>query len=509
MFEAKTCRGRKGPIPLGDEDRGEIALRPFFMLHDYLYLDDEMHAPISETTDSAALALEELEREHERLLAQQAVVAEKVEAARVTFRNQRDAILVHGASTALEDDEALRRAFSAEVATRLRVSDRTATNMVEEAKTVINDLPGLADAWRLGWVSQQHVRAATHQAWNVPKDARRAFDDAITPKARTQTPSRFQSTARKLREKLHPESIEERKKEAFALRQAEVYEDPDGMASITLHHSADVILSIEHGMRVLAKRRKNETPGEQRTLAQLGADILAEGLLSQLGVETLRIGAFGQTPESEPTISDADTDAESDPEDAESSGAEPSDFESGGVESSERASLHSALTPAQLAAMRPGVVITVPAETLLGKGDEPAVLGGYGPIDIDTATDIISQASSFHRVLTSPVDGSTVAIDPNKYRLSEQVKRLIRTRDVTCGFPGCDVPAERCDIDHVVAWVDGGRSSPEDLVCLCRRHHTLKHSTRWHSEVQPDGSLLWTSPTGAKHVTQRGGADRA
>ncbi|WP_195706666.1 HNH endonuclease signature motif containing protein [Paramicrobacterium fandaimingii] len=505
MFEPKACGGRVGPIPMGDEARGEVALRPFFMVHDYVYLDDEMHAPIVETSDTAALALEELEREQERLLGQQAVVAEKLEAARVAFRNQRDAILVHGSSTALEDDEALRRAFSAEVATRLHVTDRTASNMVEEAKTVINDLPELADAWRVGWVSQQHVRAAAHQAWDVPKEARLAFDSAITPKARTQTSTRFQQTARKLRERLHPETIQERTKQAFAERRVDVCEENDGMASITLTHSADVVLSIDASARALAKRRMGETPGEQRTLTQLRADITAEALLSQLGAETLRIGTFNDGAEHETVEPETDADAEAEvaePEGDETERAEADAAEPEGAPSDEATAL-SGLTAAQLAAMRPGVVITVPAETLFGNGDEPASLGGYGPIDLDLARDIICQASRFHRVLTSPVDGSTVAIDPTKYRLSEQVKRLIRTRDGTCGFPGCDVPAQRCDIDHVVAWADGGRSTPENLMSLCRRHHTLKHSTRWRSEAQPDGSLLWTSPTGAQHSVQR------
>src|SRR5690625_4496186 len=196
MFDEISCEVRTRPIPMGDEGRGEVALRPFFMLHDYLYLEDEMHAPIEESNDAAVLAMEDLEREYDRLLAQQAVVAEKIEAGRIAFRNQRDMIVVDSGSPRFDGDEELRRAYATEVAARLNISDRSASNLIEESKTVINDLPELADAWRLGWVSQQHVRSATRQAWSLPAEARGDFDAAVVGKARTQTPSRFSSTAR-------------------------------------------------------------------------------------------------------------------------------------------------------------------------------------------------------------------------------------------------------------------------------------------------------------------------
>ncbi|MFB8000596.1 DUF222 domain-containing protein, partial [Streptomyces sp. NPDC056002] len=34
------------------------------------------------------------------------------------------------------------------------------------------------------------------------------------------------------------------------------------------------------------------------------------------------------------------------------------------------------------------------------------------------------------------------------YRPSMALSEFIRWRDLTCRFPGCDAPAERCDIDR-------------------------------------------------------------
>jgi hypothetical protein len=38
------------------------------------------------------------------------------------------------------------------------------------------------------------------------------------------------------------------------------------------------------------------------------------------------------------------------------------------------------------------------------------------------------------------------------YRSSTALAEFVRTRDLTCRFPGCDRPAELTDIDHTIAW---------------------------------------------------------
>ena len=36
------------------------------------------------------------------------------------------------------------------------------------------------------------------------------------------------------------------------------------------------------------------------------------------------------------------------------------------------------------------------------------------------------------------------------------IAEFVRCRDLTCRAPGCDQPAVYCDIDHTVAYADGG-----------------------------------------------------
>jgi Domain of unknown function (DUF222) len=90
------------------------------------------------------------------------------------------------------------------------------------------------------------------------------------------------------------------------------------------------------------------------------------------------------------------------------------------------------------------------------------------------------------------------------YRPSAQLERFIRCRDMTCRFPGCDRPAEFADIDHTIPYPLGATHA-SNLKCLCRKHHLLKTFwTAWHDEQLPDGTVIWTSPSGQTYTTRPG-----
>ena len=84
---------------------------------------------------------------------------------------------------------------------------------------------------------------------------------------------------------------------------------------------------------------------------------------------------------------------------------------------------------------------------------------------------------------------------------------FVRCRDLTCRFPGCDKPAQVCDLDHTVAY-PVGPTHPSNLKCLCRFHHLLKTfwngATGWRDRQLPDGTVEWTSPTGHTYTTYPG-----
>jgi hypothetical protein len=58
------------------------------------------------------------------------------------------------------------------------------------------------------------------------------------------------------------------------------------------------------------------------------------------------------------------------------------------------------------------------------------------------------------------------------------LRRAIQVRDRRCTWPGCDTPAQRCDIDHIVAWADGGATTQDNGTLRCPYHHHLGHRQR-------------------------------
>ncbi|NVN50400.1 HNH endonuclease signature motif containing protein [Mycolicibacterium hippocampi] len=93
------------------------------------------------------------------------------------------------------------------------------------------------------------------------------------------------------------------------------------------------------------------------------------------------------------------------------------------------------------------------------------------------------------------------------YRPSARLAEFIRVRDMFCRFPGCDVPADRCDIDHVEPW-PLGPTHPSNLNCKCRSHHLMKTfwggPDGWRDRQLPDATVIWTAPDGRTYTTKPG-----
>ncbi|MGN7778314.1 DUF222 domain-containing protein [Mycolicibacterium sp. 22603] len=88
-----------------------------------------------------------------------------------------------------------------------------------------------------------------------------------------------------------------------------------------------------------------------------------------------------------------------------------------------------------------------------------------------------------------------------RYRPSTALAAFVRMTSMTCCFPGCGKPAQRCDLDHLTPW-PAGATHPGNLRPLCREHHLLKTmKTGWTPKARPDGSTTWTAPNGHTYTT--------
>ena len=138
------------------------------------------------------------------------------------------------------------------------------------------------------------------------------------------------------------------------------------------------------------------------------------------------------------------------------------------------------------------LILTVPALAWLGKTKEQAQLGGYGPIDLETAKDLAGSAKSFIRVLTHPFTGARLAMDRTTYTPPADLARWVRIRDGRSRFPGSTRPAHLSDIDHAREWQHGGRTDDTNLITLDRPTHNLKSAGLLQEQLHDTGIVGWT-----------------
>jgi hypothetical protein len=75
-----------------------------------------------------------------------------------------------------------------------------------------------------------------------------------------------------------------------------------------------------------------------------------------------------------------------------------------------------------------------------------------------------------------------------------------------CAWHGCDRPVAWTEAHHIQHWADGGPTTAENLILLCRFHHGRIHTTGWSVEKTGPGQAVITHHDG--HEGQ-GGNDRA
>ena len=260
--------------------------------------------------------------------------------------------------------------------------------------------------------------------------------------------------------------------------------DPTEQRSLTLVKHADGSISGRFDLDPVGGEKlqsvlesfvqKGRTRGDTRTRTQQQADALV-----QWADVTL---AAGQAPKlrthkphvvvtvnADPTTDDPTT---ADPTTAESADAEP-------------ACSHAASTTAP-----------APADG----GDLGISLGiartGFGTLLSTAQTRLVACDGLLTRVMLD-ADGVPIHHGRSKRVSSPQLRRVVVIRDEHCVFAGCLAPQHWCDVHHLVHWLDGGETCPENSGLLCERHHTQVHHG-FRIERQPDGRWRTYRPDGTE-----------
>ncbi len=355
------------------------------------------------------------------------------------------------------------RTVASEIAVATHVSDRSLQRQIGEAAMLVGDYPATLSAWEDGRITRGHVRAVQDAGAILPAENRREFDQAAVDLCTSDTAGRVTSRLRVLAEQVHPVRVQERHDAAHETRCVKVVRGTDGMSTVMMAVPsllADAVYDrLTQQARVIVDTRRTAPARlddadlavittDTRTMDQIRADLAVDMLLTA-------------QPGADPTRDD--------------DGA------------------------GTLGAIRAKVQIVVPVLSLIGSSSEPATLVGTGPIDPDTARHLAAGTRSpWERILTHPITGTVLHTDT--YQRTAQIDRHLRARDQHCRFPGCRVPAIRCEVDHTIDHARGGPTDTGNLAHLCQRHHSMKQFTPWRVRQLPGGVLEWISPTGTVYL---------
>ena len=151
------------------------------------------------------------------------------------------------------------------------------------------------------------------------------------------------------------------------------------------------------------------------------------------------------------------------------------------------------------------VQLIVSLPTTLGLDQGVGQIPGWGYVPAQQARQLALTAGSiWKRIVTEPMTGRAIEATAATYTVPAGMAEQVMARDGTCRGPGCEIPANRADLDHSTEWKPDGAGGPTaetNLAALHRGHHNLKTAGFWDSDQSPDGTLHWTTATGRTVTT--------
>ncbi len=91
--------------------------------------------------------------------------------------------------------------------------------------------------------------------------------------------------------------------------------------------------------------------------------------------------------------------------------------------------------------------------------------------------------------------GEPLNIGRKSRSIPPAIRRALKRRDGGCRFPGCSC-SRFVDAHHIQHWADGGETSMDNLILLCRLHHRLVHEEGFGLYRGTDSAINFTLPDG-------------
>ncbi len=415
-----------------------------------------------------------------------------------------------------------------EIAAALRLSPATAQAKLDTARILVNELPATCAALASGEISAAHANVIARESapllrGGIDRELIAQIEKSAIASAEFHTPAQVANKIRTAVARALPVECEESFARAHELRKVSCYPERDGMATVIALLSApdaqSVMVAIERHLQRKDRQAlhlisaqnsyataQNSTANQNSTTDQnsaanqntlSGNNDLATSteITNPWKIDNRRADAFIEIINQYLTTDIADqTDADqtgADQTGADQTGADQTATSAGNLSKQKKIK--------NINRKPISINVTIDLPTLLGVAENPAQLTGYGPIPASLARELAADGN-WQRFITDPRSGELLDLGRKSYRPSQYLVDFLLARDRTCRFPGCRYPAHRSDIDHVTPWDDGGKTTPENLGALCRRHHRLKTHGGWKVTSASDGSCEWISPTGKHYL---------
>jgi hypothetical protein len=136
--------------------------------------------------------------------------------------------------------------------------------------------------------------------------------------------------------------------------------------------------------------------------------------------------------------------------------------------------------------------VTATLETLKGLVGSAA---GEMEFSVPLSKDSVRRIACDCKVTRVLLNQESLVIDVGRSRrvVDGALRKALAVRDKYCRWPNCERPASWCDGHHLVHWVDGGETSLDNCVLLCKRHHRMVHEGGWKL-VKAEGKIVAIAP---------------
>ena len=405
-----------------------------------------------------------------------------------------------------------------EIAAALRLSPATAQAKMDTARILVNQLPATCAALASGEISVAHATVIARESapllrGGIDREVIAQIEKSAIANAEFHTPAQVANKIRTAVSRALPTECEESFARAHELRKVSCYPERDGMATVIALLSApdaqSVLIAIERHLQrkdreaLQSSSSRNSIATQNSTSLQTSATTQNSSATTQNSlsrgtdlansaeipnpwrVDNRRADAFVEIINEFLTSDVLDQTA------TDQTATDQTDLTNRNLSKQKQIK--------NLGRKPVTINVTIDLPTLLNMAENPGQLSGYGPIPASLARELAADGN-WKRFITDPTSGELLDIGRKSYRPSQHLVDFLIARDRTCRFPGCRYPAHRSDIDHVTPWDDGGKTTPENLGSLCRRHHRLKTHGGWKVTSARDGSCEWISPNGKHYL---------